>query len=211
MRKIVAIVLCVLSMAACSTTKVPLKYYNAQGATRTALPPSGKTVTVGAFTDERGEPPTWLGSIRGTYGNPIKNLESDQPVATIVQAQFVDGLHSRGIEAAPTAPVQLAGVVRKLDCNQVFRREANVEIEISVIDPATGKSTFTQTYSTSNIDGSVVSLNIGIFAAVEDLRALTEKTLRETVDKALDDPALNTALQLRLVAQSEPAETSSRD
>jgi len=92
--------------------------------------------------------------------------------------------------------VQLTGVVKKLDCNQVFRREANVEIEISVTDTASGRSTFTQTYSTSNIDGSVVSLEIGIFAAVEDLRALTEKTLRETVDKALDDPALRSALQL---------------
>jgi hypothetical protein len=196
MRNIIAIVLLVLSMAACSTTKVPLKYYNAQGAIKTAAPPTGKTVNVGTFDDKRGEPPTWLGSIRGTYGNPIKNLESDQPVATIVQTEFVDGLHSRGIEASPTAPVQLSGVVRKLDCNQVFRREANVEIEISVTDAATGKPVFTQTYSTSNIDGSVVSLNIGIFAAVEDLRALTEKTLRETVDKALDDPALRTALQL---------------
>jgi len=41
-----------------------------------------------------------------------------------------------------------------------------------------------------------VSLEIGIFAPVEDLRARTEKTLRETVDKALDDPALRAALQL---------------
>ena len=59
-----------------------------------------------------------------------------------------------------------------------------------------GQSSFKQTYSTSNIDGSVIALNIGIFAAVEDLRALTEKTLRETIDKALDDPALRAALQL---------------
>ena len=196
MRKFIAIALFMLSMAACSTTKVPLKYYNTQGATRTAVPPSGKTVNVGAFADKRGEPPTWLGSIRGTYGNPIKNLESDQPVSTVVQTEFVDGLHARGIESSTTAPVQLTGVVKKLDCNQVFRREANVEIEISVTDTASGRSTFTQTYSTSNIDGSVVSLVIGIFAAVEDLRALTEKTLRETVDKALDDPALRAALQL---------------
>ena len=44
MRKFIAIALFMLSMAACSTTKVPLKYYNTQGATRTAVPPSGKTV-----------------------------------------------------------------------------------------------------------------------------------------------------------------------
>jgi hypothetical protein len=194
MRKFIAIALFALSMAACSTTKVPLKYYNTQGEAKTALPAGGKTVNVETFADQRGEPPTWLGSIRGTYGNPIKNLESDQPVSEIVQTEFIDGLHARGVENSPSASAQMTGVIRKLDCNQVFRREANVEIEISVVEA--GQSTFKQTYSSSNIDGSVVSLEIGIFAAVEDLRALTEKTLRETVDKALDDPALRAALHL---------------
>jgi uncharacterized lipoprotein YajG len=194
MRKIIVIVLCVLSMAACSTTKVGLNYESAQGSDRTAPAATAGAVNVGDFADERGEPATWLGSIRGTYGNPIKNLESDQPVSKIVQTAFVDGLRARGVENSPSAPVQITGVIKKLDCNQVFRREANVEIEISVV--AAGQSTFKQTYSTSNIDGSVVSLNIGIFAAVEDLRALTEKTLRETIDKALDDPALRAALHL---------------
>jgi len=194
MRKIIVIVLCVLSMAACSTTKVGLKYESAKGSDKTAPAAAAGPVAVGNFADERGEPATWLGSIRGTYGNPIKNLESDQPVSKLVQTAFVDGLHARGVENSPTASTQMTGVIRKLDCNQVFRREANVEIEISVVDA--GRSTFKQTYSTSNIDGSVVSLNIGIFAAVEDLRVLTEKTLRETIDKALDDPALRAALHL---------------
>lgn len=194
MRKIIVIVLCALSMAACSTTKVGLKYEGAKGSGKAASAAAAKAVTVGNFADERGEPATWLGSIRGTYGNPIKNLESDQPVSKLVQTAFTDALDTRGIENSSSAPAQLTGVIRKLDCNQVFRREANVEIEISVVDA--GQSTFTRTYSTSNIDGSVVSLNIGVFAAVEDLRALTEKTLRETVDKALDDPAFRAALRL---------------
>ena len=115
MRKIIAIALLMLSIAACSTTKVPLKYYNTQGAIKTAVPATGKTVNVGDFADERGEPATWLGSIRGTYGNPIKNLESDQPVSKLVQTAFVDGLHARGIENSSSAPVQMTGVIRKLE------------------------------------------------------------------------------------------------
>ncbi|MGH8172876.1 MAG: hypothetical protein ACREPX_06990 [Rhodanobacteraceae bacterium] len=194
MRKIIGIALCVLLLAACSTTKVGLKYQSADAA-KTPMPATSKAVRIAAFVDKRTEPPNWIGAIRGTYGNPIKNLETEQPVATIVQKDFVDALQARGIGESATAQTQIAGVVLKLDCNQVFRREANVEIEIYVVDTATGQSTFKQTYSTSNVDGSVVALDIGIFGSVEVLRALTEKTLRETIDKALDDPALNAALK----------------
>lgn len=196
MRKIIGLALCMLLLAACSTTKVGLNYGKADAAARTPLPADAKTVRIADFTDKRTEPPNWIGAIRGTYGNPIKNLETEQPVATIVQKDFVDALATRGVQVSATAPVQLTGVVRKLDCNQVFRREANVEIEIFIVDTATGQATFQQTYSTSNIDGSVVALDIGIFGSVEVLRALTEKTLQETIDKALDDPALRAALKI---------------
>ena len=40
------------------------------------------------------------------------------------------------------------------------------------------------------------ALDVGGFASVDDRRAVLEKTLRETVDKALDDPQLRAALQL---------------
>lgn len=196
MRKIIGIALCLLLLAACSTTKVGLKYESAAAPARTPPAADAKTVRIADFVDKRPEPANWIGAIRGTYGNPIKNLETDQPVVTIVQQDFVDALKARGVTISATAPTQLTGIVRQLNCNQVFRREANVEIEMFVVDTATGQSTFQQTYSTSNIDGSVIALDIGIFGSVEVLRALTEKTLRETIDKALDDPALRAALKI---------------
>jgi hypothetical protein len=42
----------------------------------------------------------------------------------------------------------------------------------------------------------VLSLATGVLASVDDLRAVLEKTLRDAIDKALDDSALRAALQL---------------
>jgi len=58
---------------------------------------------VGTFVDARGEPANWLGAIRGGFGNPLKNLESDRPVADIVGAAFADGLRARGVTVDPEA------------------------------------------------------------------------------------------------------------
>lgn len=196
MWKIAAGLACMLALAACSTTKVALKYDNPQSPNKVAASTTTAPVTIGLFIDQREEPANWIGAIRGTYGNPIKNVESEQTVSLLVQTAFADGLRARGVQDSSSAPLQLAGVIRKLDCNQMSRREANVEIELSVIDASTGKASFSRSYSSANIDGSLLTLKIGVFASVEDLRALTERTLRETVDKALDDAALRSALRM---------------
>lgn len=187
-----AAVLAAALLAGCGTTSVGLKYAAPGQLTRAAaVVPLG----VGAFADQRGEPATWLGAIRGGFGNPLKNLESDRPVAELVATAFADGLRARGfgVDAQPGRP-QLTGVVRKLDCNQVVRREANVEVELTVRG-ADGAVRLTKAYSASRLDGSLVTVSAGVFASVDDLRATLELALRETVDKALDDPALRDALQ----------------
>ena len=194
MLKRILFAIVVTTLSACGTTNVGLKYSApptvAQASTR------AQPLLVGNFIDKRGEPATWLGAIRGGFGNPLKNLESDKPVADLVKAAFADGLRARGV--APdqvSAAFQITGTVKKLDCNQIVRREANVEIEVAVLDRA-GKQRFIKTYSTSNLEGSPVSLSTGVFASIEDLRATLETTLRETIDKALDDSAMRAALQI---------------
>jgi len=186
-----AALLLALALAAC-TNSVGLKYAPGSGIAKFDAPIA--PVAVGVFDDQRGEPANWLGAIRGGYGNPLKNLESDQPVASLVQAAFVAGLQARGVAVEPaSAALQISGTVRQLDCNQYARQEANVEIDVAVTDKASGKRSFNRTYQASKLDG--FTLATGVFASVEDLRVLTEKTLREAVDKALDDPALRAALQ----------------
>jgi len=151
---------------------------------------------VGSFIDQRGESPTWLGSIRGGYGIPLKTLDATPSVSSLVQTAFAEGLHARGFKASGgVRTYQIAGVIKTLDCNQYVRREAQVEIEVSVYDTASGKALFTRIYTAYNLEGSLLALNTGYFASVETLRALAEKTLDQVVDKALDDSALRNVMQ----------------
>jgi uncharacterized lipoprotein YajG len=194
MFRIAIALFCSLVLAACGTTSVGLKY--APSATPNKAAASARPVNVGTFVDARGEPANWLGAIRGGFGNPLKNLESDKPVADIVGTAFADGLRARGVTVDPGGTAgRVSGTIKKLDCNQYVRREANAEIEIRVTGAA-GEVRLTKTYAAAKVDGSLLSLSTGVFASVDDLRVTLEATLREVIDKALDDSELRAALQI---------------
>lgn len=190
MKGIVVAAATLVLLAGCGTTAVGLKYAPPAAVQRVA---TAVTVQVGSFADQRGEPPTWLGAIRGGFGNPLKNLESERPVVELVGEAFADALKARG-NTVGGGGLQLSGVVRKLDCNQIVRREANVEIEVTV-KGADGRVRLNKTYAASRLDGSLVTMSAGVFASVDDLRVTLELALREAVDKALDDPAMRDALR----------------
>ncbi len=184
----------ILLLSACSTTTVGLKYSAVSPVTKV----SAKTppVTLGVFQDQRGVSPIWLGAIRGGFGNPLKYLEAERPVAEMVQAAFADGLNARGIAVDKSSPqYQIAGVITKLDCSQLVRREAHVYIQITVSDK-TEQQRFSRLYKADNVDGSVLSMDVGLFASVEDLRVVLEKTLHDVVNQALDDSELRNVIQL---------------
>lgn len=202
MNRIGIALVCVASLCACSTTRVGMKYDSSR--VQEAFAGQTGTISVGSFIDQRGEPAHWLGAIRGGFGNPVKKIETSETVSALVASAFIDGLRARGIDVTRgSPPLQISGVIRALDCNQMVRREANAEIEISVIELATGHSRFTRTYSASNVEGSIMSLKTGIFASVEELRALAERTLNEVVDEALDDSTLHAALATESPLPSE--------
>jgi uncharacterized lipoprotein YajG len=191
-RSAMALALCAL-LTACGTTSVALKY--APPATVTKSIPAAKPVLVGAFTDTRNEAPTWLGAIRGGFGNALKTLESDKPVSELVATAFADGLRARGVTLdQASSNGRLLGVIKQLNCNQLVRREANAEIELRVVG-ARGETRLTKTFTASRLDGSMMSAG-GVLASVEDLRVTLEATLREVVDKALDDSEIRQALQI---------------
>ena len=182
---------CLCLLVGCSTNSVGLTYKS----TTTLVPIASSTsVSVGSFVDNRGESATWFGAIRGGFGNPIKVLEATPSISALVQSAFSQGLRDRGFQVSSSGHHQIAGVIKKLDCDQYERREATVEIEISIMDTATGNQLFNRTFTGHNVEGSVLALNAGIFGSVEKLRVLAEKTLSEVVDKALDDPALQHAI-----------------
>lgn len=181
-------------LAACVTRDVGLKY--TAPTTAAAASANAPAVTAGSFIDQRGEPATWLGAIRGGFGNPIKTLDADTSVSALVQTAFADGLRARGFRTtAGTRAYQVAGIIKKLDCSQMARREAHAIVEVSVYESASGKQLFTRTYTADNLEGSLLALNTGVFASVDTLRALAEKTLAQVVDQALDDTALRSVLQ----------------
>jgi uncharacterized lipoprotein YajG len=185
--------LAVTTLAACGTTRAGISYAPSMSVTKATSAP----VSVGSFIDARGEQQSnWAGAIRGGFGNPLKVLELDRPVADVVRTAFADALLARGVgPAAAGSGAQLSGVVRKFDCDQYVRREATVEIELTVLG-AGGQSKFTRVYRSNNVDGSYMTLSAGVFGSIEELRTVMEKTLRETVDKALEDSALRAALQI---------------
>lgn len=180
------------ALSACGTTNVGLNYTAPPAVNRAAA--NAQPVTLGAFVDQRDEKPNWLGVIRGGLGNHLKTLESNQPAAELVRTAFADGLRSRGVKT-DAGSLQLGGTVRKLYCDQVARREANVIVELSV-SGADGQRHFTKTYEANRIEGSALALNTGVFASPEELRLVLERALQEVVDKALDDPELRTALRI---------------
>ena len=194
MKKVLlSLAVAVLASGCASSNSVKMDY-QAQAASRFAA--GAGAVTVAPFVDARGEPANWLGAIRGGYGNPLKVLETAEPVAKIVGQAFSDGVRARsgsGGAAASNRNFELRGTVRKLDCSQYVRREAHAIIDVVVVDGA-GKQRLAKTYSSDVVEGSLLNLQTGIFADVEDLRGTAQKALREVVDKALDDPAFRDAI-----------------
>ena len=190
--RLVMLAVTAVFFSGCSTTGVALKYAPPQNVVAVAAGTEG--VSVGTFEDKRGEPATYLGAIRGGFGNPLKTLESSTPVATVVATAFADGLRTRGIQTSG-AKYEISGTIKVLECIQMVRRDATVEIDVKLVANDTKKEVFTKTVKANTLDGSIFNLATGVFASVEDLRAVTEKTLREAVDRALDDPEFRKALK----------------
>lgn len=194
MLKSVFPVVLLFALSACGTTASGLKYSPTQEhSLRTSV--SAEPRAVGAFVDERDGDKKWLGVIRGGFGNHLKTLEADRPVDTMVKAAFEDGLQARKVNLADNGGPRLSGTIVKLYADQLVRREGVAEIELSVAD-VQGNKRFAKTYKVNHVEGSPVTLATGVFASIEDLREVLEKTLSELVDQALDDPELRAALQI---------------
>ncbi len=152
--------------------------------------------TVGHFEDNREDPSNWLGAIRDGTGIPIKNLETSGPVNVAVARVFSAALRARGMFAEDSSGrFVLSGTITKLDCGQYARREANVDLQVIITERASGRQVFSKRFKAENVDGSLITLKKGFFGSIEELRLLTQKTLQQVIDSALDDPELQQALR----------------
>lgn len=188
-----ACIVSLLGASGCSTHTLQLKYETSSEmvAPKDAVP----VVTVGTIRDDRNEESTWFGAIRGGYGNPLKKLHADQSINSVVTKALGDALEKRGLLAAnDPAAVRIDGSVTEFQCNYYWNRDAHVHLTLSVVDLGSNDVVFTQSYKTDTKEAGV---GAGIFGSVDHLAAFTQRTMSQTIDKALDDPAFLAALRSR--------------
>ena len=197
--RILALLL-LLPTAACSTTAVTLPYAPT-AAVQTAARP---TVAVVAVTDVRAEKdPTWIGAIRGGYGNPLKNVTTVRPVRDEVEAAFRDALTARGLLAPGGAAYRLDVEVKRLSCNQLARREGHATFAVALVDARSGRTVYRDEAEARVVTGSIITFDAGLFASVEDLRDVARQAMSQAIDQALNRPGFVAAVQRVQVARAD--------
>ncbi len=177
-----------LTHAGCTTT-ADLSYQR----TGYTDPAAGRPiVAVGEFRDERPKQANELGVVRGLHGNVLKRLVSEQPVAALVSRAFEEGLDARRLLAPepPKAGYLLEGTITKLDSNHYFNKEAHAHVDLRLKNAA-GDLLLQKSYRADRTDPG---FGAGPFASMEELRQLTEDTLKEVIDRALDDDDFRDAI-----------------
>ena len=152
------------------------------------------SIAIGDVTDGREHDRTWLGAIRGGFGNPVKVLYTQGPVSDAVGAVVRAGLAARNLGVSEGARYRLNVHVVQFDCNQYARREAHIVLQLRLVHAVTGALVHEQSADVDQVEGSMLSLATGMFASHEQLRALANAVLQSAVDQALDDVGFRAAL-----------------
>jgi hypothetical protein len=190
---------CLLVLAACSTDRVAIDYSTPPPASVEAKP----MVRVGAFTDDRNEDVHWLGAVRGGYGQPLKRLETSEPMSAVIAKAFAAGLAARGrLSEAADAPYALTGSVVKFDSSQYVNREAHGVVVLTLKENSTGRIKLSQTFRRDVVHDNPNLFDAGIFASVENLRVVAVDALNQLVDQALDSDAFKSAMAAPATAKA---------
>jgi len=201
---IVAIVAVVV--AGCTTNTVQLDYAagNIEAAKYTDVRPIDTVIVF----DYRKNDPHWLGAIRGGFGNPLKKLTTEEAVSEVVQDAFESALQARGIPSEGADPFTMRINLIRFDSSQYVRREAHANVTV-MLEGSDGESEWTESFQSDVIQGSMVALDTGIFASVEDLRKVALQALNEVIDQALNDPGFIDTLKRTTSAAAGAASASS--
>jgi hypothetical protein len=177
-----------LALGACSNTVSSLHYVP----TRPLQADSVASVGGVTVVDQRKEAPARLATIMGTFGNPIKTLDTAKPVKDEVADAFIEGLRDRGMLATSGQPsFQLRLVLRKFDADMIVGRTARIDLTFSVVDNA-GVTVFEDQFADTQSD--MKFFQTGIFADIADLQGLSQTVLNRAVDQMLDNPAFRAAI-----------------
>lgn len=179
-----------LVLAACSS---PVTLTYAPTTRPTPAEPPAPIASVSA-TDQRNEPdPSWIGAIRGGYGNSLKALHLAGPLADSVASAFRMALTQRGLlSPAATAPFDLKAAITSFQGNQIVRREAVIAVAIDLTDHA-GRSRYHDTAEVTLTEGNSL-LDNGILADPAKLAGTLQTAFTQAIDQLLDRPAFRAAL-----------------
>lgn len=193
MRRIFALSLLCLGLAACGTTQMPMTYAPTVQPVAVARP----MVALGGVTDQRQdgrENPYWIGTIRDGFGIPMKRLEASSPVTEVVRQAFADALAARGM-LGPAAPRYVLNVtILQFDANQYSRREATAEFTVT-LTTSSNAPVLADRERTYQVGGSMITLSKGIFGSVEDLQGIAMSTMSQAIDRILNKPSFAAALR----------------
>lgn len=186
--------LAVLGIAACSSTG-SLDYTP----TVNVAPGPASSVSAVTASDMRDEKPNRLATVRGGYGNPVYVRDLTRPVADEVASIFTRALQARGMLATSgDAPYRIQLILRSLEGNQYFTRNAYIDIDLTVTDRS-GRTIYKDTVKDQRSETDLFSANI------ESLQRLVQQLLNATVDRMLDNPKLRTVLSNRLTRPGVPS------
>ncbi len=179
-----------LLLSACGTTVAPITY------TPTAsITPGNGQVTVGKATDDRRDyDPTWYGAIRGGFGNPIKTLRADTPIADVAARAFRAALTARGMLSPSAGRFDVRLSILRFESNRVARLEAHAAIDVTVVDTSTGQTVFRQQALGDKVSGSLLALDNGVFASTSELTNLMAAAMSTAIDRIVDDPGFRRAV-----------------
>lgn len=141
--------------------------------------------------DDRKEAANRLGTLLGLYGNPIAQLDTEQPVKDEVAKVFAQGLSARGEFAwGRGGRYVLWLAVHRFDADHYVRSQARIALDMAVVDVATGRTVYADAVSDQEVRMQLLG------ADTEDLRVLTQIVLNRSVDRLLDKPGFQAAMGL---------------
>ncbi len=173
-----------LSLASCSSPGT-LGY-----TAPTTILPGPAVVTTVEVIDKRDEKPNRVATVRGGYGNPLKVMDTTNPVADEVRVVFTKALAARGM-LRDAGPYRFQVTLHTLYGDQFIGRKAEAMFDLVVTDAA-GRVTYSDRIVEK--DYEFTFFDNGIFSSIDALGKHVEALLGKAVDQALDKAALRNAL-----------------